>query len=274
MAEQKIAFILEGPEANGNHLELSVFAEKVGQFLDTLKSRVKDSDKRVTFHVVKLSHSSPATIVCETRFSDTRRLVDNATFSHINKIFDSVQKCEGRGLSDDSLSALEKLAKLSPDKVARAEIRTIGGVREEPAIYKLDDRFNEKLRRVRSDERTVINTIDGKLEQINIHNGANTFKIYASLPAVFSVRCKFPQDLLGKVQNSLGKFVSVSGECWYRPEAPFPYKIDVREMSVLPPSERLPSLEDLYGVAPEATGDKTTEEFVKESRNAWNKGPQ
>ena len=131
---------------------------------------------------------------------------------------------------------------------------------------------HEKLRKVRSDEQTVINTIDGKLEWINTHNEANTFKIYASLPAVFSVRCKFPQDLLGKVQQSLGEFVSVSGECLYRPDAPFPYKIEVREMYVLPPSEKLPSLEDLYGIAPDATGDKTTEEFVKESRNAWNRG--
>ena len=124
------------------------------------------------------------------------------------------------------------------------------------------------------DEQAVINTIDGWLEQINIHNRANTFKIYASLPSVFSVRCKFPQDLLEKVQNSLGTFVSVSGECFYRPDAAFPYKIDVREMDALPPSENLPSLDDLYGIAPDATGDKTTEEFVRESRNAWSKDSQ
>lgn len=130
---------------------------------------------------------------------------------------------------------------------------------------------HEKLRATRSNEQAVINTIDGKLEQINIHNGANTFRIYASSPAVFSVRCRFPQDLLGKVQKSLGEFVSVSGECLYRPGAPFPHRIEVHEMHVLPPSEKLPSLEDLYGIAPEATGDKTTEEFVKESRNAWSR---
>ena len=274
MAEQKITFSLEGPEANDNHLELSVFAEKVGQFLNVLKNSVKDGSERVTFHVVGLSHSSPATIVCEPRFRDTLLPANDATFGDIRKSFVSIQESGAWGLSDASLFAFERLAKFSSDEIARAEIQIMGSDSEEPVICRLDKHFNEKLREARSDERTVINTIDGKLEQINIHNRANMFKIYASLPAVFSVRCKFPQDLLRKVQSSLGKFVSVSGECLYRPDARFPYKIDVREMYVLPPSERLPSLEDLYGVAPEATGDKTTEEFVKESRNAWNKGPQ
>ena len=83
---------------------------------------------------------------------------------------------------------------------------------------KLDDRFREKLGNARRLEEKVTSTIDGKLEQINIHNNANTFRIYPSLPGASSVNCKFPQELLEHVQGALGSFVSVSGECFYRPD--------------------------------------------------------
>ena len=44
MPRRKITLTLEGPDKNDNHLELSVFAEKVRHFLDFLKSNVKDND--------------------------------------------------------------------------------------------------------------------------------------------------------------------------------------------------------------------------------------
>lgn len=150
-----------------------------------------------------------------------------------------------------------------------ARIREIRGDDEDMRVYKLDNQFREKLGNARRLEEKVISTIDGKLEQINIHNNANTFKIYPSLPGVTSVSCKFPQDLLEHVQGALGSFVSVSGECFYRPDAPFPYKITVQEMRALPPSSELPSLSELRGIAPEATGGKSSEQFVRELRDRW-----
>ena len=134
---------------------------------------------------------------------------------------------------------------------------------------KLDDRFREKLSNARRLEEKVTSTIDGKLEQINIHNNANTFRIYPSLPGASSVSCKFPHELLDHVQDALGSFVSVSGECFYRPDSAFPYKIKVQEMRVLPPSGELPSLSELRGIAPEATGGKSSEQFVRELRDQW-----
>ena len=40
-------------------------------------------------------------------------------------------------------------------------------------------------------------------------------------------------------------------------------------MGVFPPASTLPSLRDLYGIAPNATGDLTTEEFVRQLRDEW-----
>ena len=133
----------------------------------------------------------------------------------------------------------------------------------------MDDKSKEQLSPTRYREDRVISTIDGRLEQINIHDNVNTFRIYVSAPASYSVNCGFPPDLLETVQSSLGSFVSVFGECFYRPDALFPYKINVQDMRVLPPTEALPTLSDLYGLAPGATSGKSSEKFIRELRDAW-----
>ena len=269
MNRQKISLTLEGPDKNDNHLELSVFAEKIRHFLDFLKSSVKESDSdEVVFHVVHLSHSSPATIGCEPRGKDL--LASNA-FDAIGNNLNVVEEENTGNLSNTVLSAMEKLASLNPEKVARAEINAIGGDDADVRAYKLDDRFREKLANARRLEEMAISTIDGKLEQINIHNNANTFRIYPSLPGASSVSCKFPQELLARVQGALGSFVSVSGECFYRPDSAFPYKIKVQEVNILPRNSELPSLSELRGIAPEATGGKSSEKFVRELRDSWGK---
>lgn len=268
MAKPKVSFVIEGPDENNGHLELSVFVEKVKHFLDMLNRRVKESvDEAVVFHVVHLSHSSPATIACVPRASEMKSAT--VAVQAIGGVLMDVKSENFQNLSHAVLSAMEQLAKFNPTKVSQAEVRIIENDNGSEQVYKMDDRFKEQLSRARQQEDRVVSTIDGRLEQINIHNNVNTFRIYASSPASYSVNCGFPPNLLETVQSSLGAFVSVSGECLYRPEAPFPYKINVQEMRILPPSEELPTLSDLYGIAPGATGGMSSERFVRELRDAW-----
>lgn len=272
MTRRKIALTLEGPGKNNHHLELSVFAEKVRQFLDFLKSSVKDSDANgVVFHVVDLSHSSPATIECE---PIGKGLLPFNAFDAIGNTLNAVEKENTRNLSNPVLSAMEQLASLNPENVTRATIHAIGEDDGDLRVYQLDDRFREKLGNARRLEEMVISTIDGKLEQINIHNNANTFRIYPSLPLASSISCKFPQELLEHVQNALGSFVSVSGECVRRPDSAFPYKIHVREMERLPPTKALPTLSGLFGIAPSLPGEKPSERVVREIRDKWGRDVQ
>ena len=44
------------------------------------------------------------------------------------------------------------------------------------------------------------------------------------------------------------------------------------EAEVLPPTEQLPTLSDLFGIAPGATGEKSSEQFVRELRDSWDEG--
>lgn len=273
MNGNKISFTIEGTDENRGHVELSVFAEKVRHFLDLLNVSVKDrGEETVVFHVVHLSHSSPATIECEAIAEGEDAAA--AAVHAIGENLTCVEENTTQNLSHPVLSAMEQLVKFKPSKIAWAEMQILGNQVEDKRIYKLDDNFKERLSHVRRIEERTISTIDGRLEQINIHNNAKTFRIYTTLPVFSSITCVFPSNLLEKVQNSLGAFVSVSGECFYRPEAPFPYKMHVRDMVILPSNEDLPSLSDLYGIAPSGEGEKPSEQFVRELRDGWGKARQ
>jgi len=217
---KKITLVMEGPVENGGHLELSVFAEKLKHLLDLLNGSVNEDDKKaVVFRVVHVSHSSPVTVECQPMGNNASAC--DAALNVINKNLTYVKENKLGHLSRHDLNAIEQLAKFSPNKIERVELRVTESETVHK-IYKLDDDFKEQLDNARREEERVIITIDGKLEQINIHNEANTCRIYTSLPVLPYVNCKFPQNLLEKVQSSLGSFVSVSGECFYRPDEAVP----------------------------------------------------
>lgn len=267
--KNRLIFTIEGPAQYNHHLELAVFVEKTKQFHKLLKKSAKENG--VTgdvFHIINLSHSSPATMECEPMGENISSAV--TAFDSVTNNLNLVEEEKPDKLSHEILSGMEELARYDSKKIALMEIQTIEEDKDKK-IYKLDDRFREIIAKARDAEEKVVSTLDGKLEEINIHGGTKSFKIYSSLPHRSPVTCKFPDNFLGTVQSALGCFVSVSGECFYRPGEAVPYKIHIRDMEVLPPGEELPSLSDLRGIAPEATGGKSSEQFVRESRDKWHK---
>lgn len=268
-SKNKLILKIEGPERNGRHLELSVFVEKARQFDAFLKASAKDigADGAV-FDVVALSHSSPALICCVPASRSIGDIPPSAIVNCVKEKLDLAQEKQTRKFSHPVLDSLEKLVNHNPKKIHTIEIQAVDGDDDNAKRYQLDEEFKQNLRDARSRESRDISTVDGKLEQINIHKNANTFKIYTFASPVI---CKFPKNLLSSVQGALGRFVSVSGECHYRPDADFPYKINVQEMEVLPPTEELPSLFDIRGIAPGATGGKSSEQFVRELREEWDR---
>ena len=267
MRVDNITLRMEGPEENNRHLELPVFLEKLRHFQKFLNSGIKgDGREGVVINVMQLVHSSPATLVCQPTI---RRVPYTTGVLNVRAVLNSVKEGQGDQLSDDVLSAMENLAKHEPKKIAWSEIATTGTSPEDESVCRMDEGFRVKLAEARGDEYVEISMIDGVLEEINIHSIPHTFKIYDASFSSATIPCRFPKELVGQVQGALGRGVFVSGKFFYRPRATTPYKIDVHEIEVLPPSSELPTLSDLRGIAPDATGDKTPEEFVRELRDQW-----
>ena len=270
MTAERIILKIEGPATNSHHVELSVFLEKVRHFHQMLRAGIKHhapKDSDVTFNLVQLSHSSPATIECQPMLHGQPYI---PLVQDIDAMLHAVEEGRLEQLSDDFLSAVEKLAKKEPKKIMSSEIQITGANQEELHVCRLDDEFRAKLTRTQNEGHIEINTIDGVLEEINIHSNPYTFKIYDASFASATITCQFPKELLEQVQAALGHGVFVSGECFYRPSKSIPYKIIVQKIEVLPPASDLPSFSDLRGIAPGITGGKTPEEFVRESRDLWN----
>ena len=260
---------IEGPEANRHHVELPVFLEKVRNFYQMLNANIKsDERKGIALNVVQLSHSSPAIVGCQPMIEGQPYI---PLIRNIGETLHAVKEGRLDQLNDDFLSAMEKLARDEPKKTMSSEIQITGANQEDLHVCRLDDELRAKLVQARSEEPIEISTIDGVLEEINIHSNPHTFKIYDASFASAMIRCQFPKELVEKVQSALGCGVFVSGEFFYRPNAKIPHKIDVQNIEVLPRNSELPSFSDLKGVAPNALGNKTPENFVRELRDQWDK---
>ena len=112
--------------------------------------------------------------------------------------------------------------------------------------------------------------VEGRLEQINVHSGANRFRIYSEFEPK-TVECRFPQSLKRQAISGIDSSVRITGVLKYLPRSDFPHEIEVEEMEILEPDDELPGLSDLRGIAPDATGDLSSEDFIRRQRDGWNR---
>lgn len=131
----------------------------------------------------------------------------------------------------------------------------------------LDSSISKTISRI-NDLNHSYGSVSGRLESINVHAGANEFFIFPNVGAK-KVRCRFPAYLEHLAVNSVTSWVTVTGYLTYKRRDAFPTQIKVQSMDVHPPSEDLPTLSDLRGVAPRATGRLKSETFVRKLRGEW-----
>lgn len=118
-----------------------------------------------------------------------------------------------------------------------------------------------------ADELEEDGAISGRLEEINLHAGTNAFRIYPSV-GPSKVICHFPKDLIGKAITAVNKHVNVYGKLKYKPRERYAQEVTVTDLEIYLDDAELPSLFDLRGIAPNATGGIPSEEFVARIRLA------
>jgi hypothetical protein len=65
----------------------------------------------------------------------------------------------------------------------------------------------------------------------------------------------------------IDKYVTVFGTIKYRHKSIYPYEIDVDYIESPPPTETLPNLSELKGMAPDLTQGLSSEEYVRKKRD-------
>jgi len=120
-----------------------------------------------------------------------------------------------------------------------------------------------------SDERET-GSVSGMLEQINLHANQNVFTIYraSNMP---KLRCVFAKDLRQEAIGAVGKHVTVFGQLKYkaRLDGGRPFEMKVTSIEVHPPDDELPTLMSLFGIAPDLTGNQSSEDYVRRLRDEW-----
>lgn len=264
--KNRLILAVEGPEQNEHHPDGHAFAEKIKQFLDFLKSSAAESGQNdIAFRLVDLSHDSPAKVVFEPVLKNGTE--EDAVIAGFNLHLQSTLSKQYDDVPHQVLSDMAKFAKNIPMKIASTTVGIVANGADRGNEYRFNGHLSQTMEEIlRVGEIAETNTVDGILDRINVHGSTRDFTLDTGLPIAKNVKCKFEDGLFDKVQSALSKFVSVHGKCFYRPDAAFPYKVNVANLELLPPSKDLPTLSDLQGIAPGATGGKSPEEFLRKLR--------
>src|SRR5579863_2773157 len=106
----------------------------------------------------------------------------------------------------------------------------------------------------------------GMLEAINLHQGANVFRVYPDIgPA--KVACRFPPELLADAVRAVGRFVEIRGVFSRGGKERYPSAADVTAIEILPEEREESPLASLRGIAPDLTGGRSTEQFLSALRD-------
>jgi hypothetical protein len=266
MKNTPIKFQLRGLDAEGGYFRLNTLLHQLQYFSALLKEiDLMVSQKKTTYYrIINLKLSSPAEIwldpiPIDDKFNITS-IIRERLINELNAVKDRAITAEAA--PRNFLETLKGITS-SLDK----EIASVAVISDSHKI-ELDKPFRANLEVLLAPERRCYGSIEGTFEAINLHN-KNEFWIYPVIGPK-KVICTFPKDLRKQAIEGLEKMVLVSGIMTYRLREKFPYKIAVKEpIKIYPPENELPHLADLRGIAPEATGDLTSEEFVGKIRDEW-----
>jgi hypothetical protein len=266
----RITLKLEGlPEEDG-HVRFSDLLDE----LQALKETLDNVDKMVGqtsgtvlyYRVIDLKHSSPATVVLEPRIKPKKRRLPNDAISiRHHRFFQELDAIENRKPVSEDLDTKTLLSfKKLVDGVGRTFLKA--SISNSVSSIPLTEGLRQKVDILIEKEHRSRGSIAGRLEALNVHKNTNTFWIYPSV-GPRKVLCKFQSSDREKVKECIDKIVRVHGVKFFRPNANGPHRIVVDTFEVDPQSNV--SLADIGGIAPRATGDESSVDFMRRHRNEW-----
>jgi len=264
--DDRITLIIEGLPEDEGQVRLAAFMSQL-QNLNAAMSRldrdVNNGKAASYFRIAELSYKSPVRIVIEPQPLPKAVYVGHLVIESLGRVVEALKN--SHDLIQVDADILENF---------RGLVRPVGKTVKNATLLFNDHRLDLTERvGIKIDEALAIDeecdgSLEGMLDQINVHLGANTFHIYPEVGAR-KVTCHFPSKLFDDAVSAVGRRVEISGTLHYRAGASFPHQISVTTIEAFPPEYELPDWEDLRGRAPNATGELSSEAFVRELRNEW-----
>lgn len=268
MAGQRITLQLQGAINDEGHLRLGELIEQLKLVSAALKQTerlvTKTEERLLYYKVVDLSHSSPVTVVLEASPIKPEIKPQIATRT-VSTFFRNIRQIGKRGRvpSNVDLPALEAYRDLGA--LLEKNISNFKIINSNFSVD-IDEQFKHRVTEIIGPDELAEGSITGMLEWLNLHN-TNIFHIYPVIGPK-KVNCNFPQKLRETVISAIDKHIRAFGELRYKQRDNFPYAMSVSDIEILPTDDELPTLYDLRGIAPHATGDMDSAEFVRSIRDA------
>jgi hypothetical protein len=267
MAEgDRITLVIEGLPEDDGQVRLGVFMSQLQNLSATitkLDREANDGKSATVFRIAELSYGSPIRVVLEPQPLPKQPYVGPA-------IMDSLERVTHALANDDDLSGVD--ADLLED--IRGLTRPVGRTVKSVAlvfrgnVFDLTPTVTSNVERALAVDEACEGSIEGMLEQINLHDDANVFHIYPDV-GPRKVTCRFPARLHDDAIAAVGRRVEIFGTLHFRVGASYPHQVAVTQIEAFPPDSELPDWDDLRGRAPDATGDLSSEAWVRELRDGW-----
>lgn len=264
--DDRVTLVIEGLPEDDGQVRLAAFMSQIQSLSATLTRLDRETNNGRSasyFRIADLSYSSPIRVVLEPHQLPKQRYAGRLVIDSLVRIAQAIET--GERLTDVDADVLDDI---------RTLVRPVGKTVKNASLIFNDHRFDLTERvGLKIDEALAVDeetdgSVEGMLDQINVHLGANTFHIYPEI-GPRKVTCHFPARLYDDAVSAVGCRVEVAGTLRYRVGANFPHQIAVAQIDAVPPEDALPDWEELRGRAPDATGALTSEAFVRELRDAW-----
>ncbi len=264
--DNRIELIIEGLPEDEGRVRLNAFMSQMQKLSAALTKADKETNSGKVanvFQIVELSYSSPVRVALEARPLSDRLSTGNAVIERLKYVAKAIESQSDLSIFDAEI--LEDLKGLAGTvgKTVKNTTLVING-----AALDLTPRGALQLEEALAVEDECEGSLEGDLDQINIHQGANIFHIYPRV-GPRRVTCHFPSRLFDDAVAAVGRRVEVFGTLLYRSHAPFPHQVSVSALDTVGSEADIPDWDDLRGRAPDATGALSSEAFVRELRDAW-----
>lgn len=265
-----ITLEVEGINSEHGHVRLEDFLKKLEDLLVTLNGidRIVSQTFQPTlyYRIVEINHSSPLEITIEPVVRQQTPTAHEYIAVRHHRFFKELSAIRQNEpvspeVDDRLIERLRDLVEGRGQSFAKASISN------SEARVELDDVFEKNVRKLLAEEDCSYGGVDGALDSVNIHGTSRQFWIYPRIGAQ-KVRCEFLPGTSEQVREALGRYVRVEGLKYFRSPSPYPYRIAVKELEILDGEEES-ALINLRGIAPDATGELSSVEFVRAIRDEW-----
>ncbi len=205
--DDRITLIIEGLPQDEGRVRLGAFMSQLQNLSATITKldREVNEGKHATYYqIAELSYESPVRVVLEPRALPKQPYVGHAIIESLGRVTHALENgSDLSGIDADLLEDIRGLARPVGKSVANVTLLF------NDHRFDITEKIATKVDMALAVDEECEGAIEGMLEQINLHHGANVFYIYPEI-GPRKLTCHFPSKLYDDAVSAVGRRVEVS----------------------------------------------------------------